>query len=202
MKPDSQRWALFGGTFDPVHEGHLALVQTARERCGLDRIIFIPCARSPFKSTPTVASPEERHSMLCLSLEEKGWQDWAEVSRFEIDRPPPSFSWQTTAHFRCTEPGVGQFCWIVGADQWAQIDRWAEPEKLRDELHFIVVTRKGTQANPRAGWQATFLEFDHPASATEIRQGRGDSDWLPRSVRDFITAHQLYRDARADRQGS
>ena len=198
MNPDPQHLALFGGTFDPVHEGHLALVETAREACRLDRVVFIPCARSPFKADSTLASAEDRYTMLSLALEERRWKDWASVSRFEIDRPPPSFSWQTADHFREAGNGSDELHWIVGADQWAQIDRWAEAERLREGLHFIVVTRQGSEVDPRPGWTATFLEFDHPASATAIREGRGLPEWLPDSVREYLESRNLYAPAPRD----
>ena len=186
-----QRIALFGGTFDPVHNGHLDLVGQAKATCQLDRVVFIPCARSPFKEDATEAGAEERFAMLEMAIAEKGWTDWAGVSRFEIDREPPSYSWRTAHHFRGTYPGA-KLHWIVGGDQWEQLDRWAESEKLRQWLEFIVVTRSGSETRPRPDWRATFLEFDHPASASAIRDGRGDPQWLPVSVADFIGKRTLY----------
>ena len=132
MNPKSQRLALFGGTFDPVHLGHLELAARAKEVAKLDRVFLVPCARSPFKDVGPVASPESRCAMLQLAISEMKWSEWAAVSQFELDRPPPSYSWQTTAHFRESEPPETELFWILGADQWVSIDRWAEPEKLRE----------------------------------------------------------------------
>lgn len=192
MNSDPQRLALFGGTFDPVHLGHLDLVAKAREEAELDRVVLIPCARSPFKAEGPQASPEARVEMLQLALDEREWGPWAEVSRFEIERPPPSYSWQTTAHFRETEPENTELFWILGADQWASLEDWAESDKLRRWLHFLVVARKGSEISERPGWRSTILEFDHPASATAIREGHGDSAWLPASVRKYLGERQLY----------
>ncbi len=187
----SETIALFGGTFDPVHRGHLDLVALARRTVGLDRVVFIPCARSPFKSDTPVAAGEQRCEMLRLALAENDWADWAEVSRFEIDRDPPSWSWRSAAHFRDAFPGA-ELCWILGADQWQRIECWAEPEKLRAWLRFLVVTRRGGKAHPRPGWRADFLEFEHPASSTAIREGHGEPSWLPNSVRRYGEEHGLY----------
>ncbi|MBL9154164.1 MAG: nicotinate (nicotinamide) nucleotide adenylyltransferase [Verrucomicrobiales bacterium] len=189
--PDSQRIALFGGTFDPVHAGHLDLVALARRRCGLDRVSFIPCARSPFKAGAPVASSEQRLAMLALAIADRGWEDWADVSRYEIDRPPPSYSWKTAQHFREKQPG-SRLCWILGGDQWQQIDQWAEPKKLRASLTFIVVTRRGSTVAPRPGWEAEFLEFEHPASATAIRAGRAAPGWLSPGVERYCREQGLY----------
>ncbi|MCB1232427.1 MAG: nicotinate (nicotinamide) nucleotide adenylyltransferase [Verrucomicrobiae bacterium] len=191
MDQNPQRIALFGGTFDPVHNGHLDLAKLAFEKCGLDQIVFIPCARSPFKTESTLATSEQRFQMLELAIADLDFSPNASVSRFEIDREPPSYSWQTAAHFRERCPGSRLF-WILGADQWEQIDRWAEPEKLRTWLDFIVVTRHRSAVHSRHGWNATFLEFEHPASATAIREGHGGDDWLPVSVVDFIRKNRLY----------
>lgn len=191
MKPPDPHLALFGGTFDPVHAGHLDLVALARKSCRLDRVCFIPCARSPFKAGAPLASPAQRLAMLALAIADRGWEDWAGVSRYEIDRPPPSYSWETAEHFRETHP-ESRLSWILGADQWRQIDRWAEPEKLRASLAFIVVTRRGSTAAPRPGWRAEFLEFEHPASATAIRAGRAAPGWLSPGVARYCREQGLY----------
>ncbi len=189
--PATESIALFGGTFDPIHRGHLELAGLAREACGLDRVIFVPCARSPFKESGTVASADQRCEMASLAIADAGAAPWASVSRFEVDRPPPSYSWLTAAHFRECHPGASLH-WIVGGDQWEQLDRWAEAGKLRDWLTFVVVARKGSPLRPRPGWRAAFLEFDHPASATAIREGRGERSWLTDSVVDFCRDAGLY----------
>ncbi|MCB1079924.1 MAG: adenylyltransferase/cytidyltransferase family protein, partial [Verrucomicrobiae bacterium] len=73
MKSSPKRLALFGGTFDPIHNGHLDLALLARNECGLDELLFLPCARSPLKSSAPVASDEQRCQMVSLALAERGW---------------------------------------------------------------------------------------------------------------------------------
>ncbi len=180
------RIALFGGTFDPVHNGHLDLVARAKAECELDRVIFIPCAQSPFKTgRQTKADAEERFLMIGNAIAERGWQDWASASRYEIDRPPPSYSWQTARHFAAENPDA-ELSWILGTDQWDAIDRWSEPDLLRTLLSFIVVTRNGTVVQDRAGWREVSISFEHPASSTAIREGRGDPAWIPDSSRALV----------------
>lgn len=185
---DGSRIAIFGGSFDPVHRGHLAMAATARERLALDRVIFMPCAASPLKSG-TVASGPERLGMLEAAIRETG-SEWATVSDFELHRPAPSYSWETAAHFSATQPGVA-WHWILGTDQWEQIDRWAEPEKLRTQLHFVVFTRAGAVVRDRPGWRYTPVEFAHPASSTAIRRDPGACrDWLTPGVAKL--AREIY----------
>ncbi|MCL4163509.1 UNVERIFIED_CONTAM: hypothetical protein GTU68_011004, partial [Idotea baltica] len=133
-----QSVAILGGSFDPVHLGHLGMAATVMEHTAIDRVIFVPCFVSPFKSG-TVASAEQRLEMLELAVRDSGWK-WASVSRFEIERPDSSYSWETAEHFAGEMPEIDLY-WIVGTDQWEQLDRWAEPEKLRSLLKFIVLTR-------------------------------------------------------------
>ena len=143
----------------------------------------MPCAVSPFKSG-TVASGPQRLGMLEVAIRETGL-DWATVSDFELHRPAPSYSWETAAHFSATQPGVA-WHWILGTDQWGQIDRWAEPEKLRTLLHFIVFTRAGAVVRDRPGWSYTPIEFEHPASSTAIRRDvKACLDWLTPGVAEL-----------------
>lgn len=174
------RIAIFGGSFDPVHCGHLAMAATASERFALDGVIFVPCAVSPFKSGTTASGPQRRE-MLETALTESA-MDWAAVSDFELNRPAPSYSWETARHFSETRPGV-EWHWILGTDQWDQIDRWAEPEILCDLLHFIVFSRAGTVVRERPGWRYSAVAFEHPASSSAIREDFGaQRDWLTPGV--------------------
>lgn len=188
-----KRVAIFGGTFDPIHLGHLEMAQVAREKSELDRVIFMPCLQSPFKGR-AAASGRQRHEMIKLALAGKGFDDWAEVSDFEISQPGPSFSWKTVEHFRELAGSEGtRLNWILGTDQWDQIDRWARADYLRDALHFIVFTRCGSGIRERDGYHYQAIEFSHPASATRIREEvEKCSKWLPGSVYQYIREQDLY----------
>ena len=166
------------------------MAKRARETAGLDRILFMPAAVSPFKKG-TVANARQRREMLAIALRESGF-DWAEVSGFELGRPAPSYSWQTAEHFAGTFPET-QWCWILGTDQWEQIDRWAEPEILRRLLHFLVFTREGESVRDRPGWSHTAIPFTHPASSTAIRADLvGHGEWLPPGVFRYCREEGLY----------
>ncbi len=199
MNGDPERIGLFGGTFDPIHLGHLSMAETAHEAADLDRVIFIPCRRSPFKEAGNEARSRQRLEMIELSLQEEGW-DWASASSYEIDREPPSYSWQTVEHFENQFPGAELF-WILGDDQWAQIDRWTRADYLRDHLTFIVMGRQ-TKGNGnggassytgRPGWRSLRVPFDHPASATEIRDGDYPEEWITRAVAAYVLEQGLYQ---------
>ena len=183
--------AVLGGSFDPVHLGHLGMARTAAEIVELERIVFMPCFVSPFKSE-TVANAEQRIKMLQIAIDETEMQN-AEVSTWEAEQADPSYSWETATHLSELHPEVN-WHWIVGTDQWDAIDRWAEPEKLRDFLHFIVLTRDGDPVVERDGWRYTAVPFQHPASSTKIRENFADNvDWLVPGVADYCRELGLYQ---------
>jgi nicotinate-nucleotide adenylyltransferase len=192
--PDDEplRRGILGGSFDPVHLGHLSMAETVCGEMEFERIVFVPCFVSPFKTgTGTVANTEQRLEMLSIALEESELAR-AEISRFELDRPKPSYSWETAEHFHEVHPGI-EWSWIVGSDQWDKIDRWAEPDRLRETLHFVVLTRDGDEVRAREGWKYTAVRFDHPASSTAIRKDfEGHVDWLTPGVRDYCRSEGLY----------
>lgn len=186
-----RRVALFGGSFDPVHNGHLQVADTAREALDLDLVLFIPCRQSPHKEEGTVASEEDRLEMLSLALEDK---IWAGVSEVEMLLPPPSYSWITAEAMHDIYPDSRLF-WLMGADQWAVIQSWARPRYLAELVEFIVHDRGGA-ARPQPGFRAHFIQGDHPASASAIREGMPESfefGWLDPKVERFIREHGLYR---------
>ncbi len=180
--------ALFGGTFDPIHNGHLALAKRARQEVGLDRVLFIPCRQSPHKSKTPAATVEQRCAMITLATQ---YIEWAELSRIEIDRNCPSYSWQTSLYFARQFPQCELF-WILGTDQWKKIHRWAEPERLRKRLTFIVATRNDDVVEDRPGWRHVALPFEHPSNATSIRSGDSDPDWLASPISKYIKANKIY----------
>ncbi len=178
---------LFGGSFDPVHAGHLHIAAEARRVCRLDRVVFLPAARSPFKvESRGLFTDEQRLELLCLATAD---QPWAEVSELDLTMPPPSWSWRVVSAWKEAHPQDELF-WLMGTDQWEQLHRWAKYEYLVEQLHFIVYARgEGAAAlpQPREGVRSTFIQGHHPASASAIRQALLEGSplpagWLPPAV--------------------
>lgn len=189
---EPRRIALFGGTFDPVHLGHLHLAKAARTALDLDEVRFIPCRISPHKLDTTPTSAEARVAMLQLAT---GGLEWAVVDDLETRREGPSFSWRTAVAMRRKFPGARLF-WIMGVDQWKALLSWAEPEKLAACVEFVVFSR-GEEPAPHDGFVMHALACDHPASATAIREaiaaGRDTGGWLNPAVETYIARHGFYR---------
>lgn len=184
---------IFGGSFDPVHLGHMQVAKVARKVAGLDEVCFMPCWVSPFKER-TFASGEDRVAMLNLAIEDAEVGQWASASDFEISRHERSYSWQTVEHL-CSTAEDTIWYWILGTDQWSEIHNWAEPEKLRTQLSFIVVTRGGDKVVERSNWCYQTAELDHEASSTKIREDfdQYSAQFLPDSVRKYCLRKKLYQ---------
>ena len=134
-----ERIGLFGGSFDPVHYGHLLVAQAAWEELRLSRIFFIPAAQSPFKPESNPAAPSQRLRLLRLAL--------AGESRYEIDeqelkRGNVSYSIQTVRAYASRFPQSELF-YVIGADHIAQLPKWRSAEELADLAQFVVIPRPG-----------------------------------------------------------
>jgi nicotinate-nucleotide adenylyltransferase len=186
-----RRIALFGGTFDPIHRGHLEIASRAREAMALDEVRFLPCRTSPHKVGVASAPAEDRLEMVRLATRRL---PWATVDDFDLINPPPSYSYLTAEEMTRRFPGARLF-WIMGADQWRALPIWKHPDRLAELVEFIVFSRDGAPG-PHPGWRMHHLPGTHPASATAIRRelaAGGSADlWLTPEVADFIRGRRLY----------
>ena len=131
------RIGLFGGTFNPIHVGHLTIAEEARIAGALDRVIFIPSGHSYFKDSRHIASREDRLAMTRLAC-----GDIYEVSDMEIRRDGPSYTADTCRAFREMYPD-DELALILGADSLMEIDRWHEPRAIFDTVRLLAFTRGG-----------------------------------------------------------
>jgi nicotinate-nucleotide adenylyltransferase len=187
------RLGIFGGTFDPVHTGHLLLARDALEQARLDAVLFVPCAQSPLKKDRPHVSNAHRLAMLRLALkgEQRFW-----LSRCELDRKGPSYSVDTAAEIAAAFPRAALF-WLLGADQFATLPRWHRPAELARRVTFLLFERGG---KPVRGVKAKVLVLPRPRrvdiSATEIRdrvKSRLPIDCLvPALVAAYIQRRRLY----------
>lgn len=198
------RVGLFGGSFDPVHRAHVAVAREAVRQADLDRLIFLPAARSPLKSHGPEASGEARLEMLRAAVR---MESWALVCDWELRQPGPSYSWQTVEHFR-KEFGAGtELFWLMGADQWVDLERWRRWEFLAAEVTFLVFSRDGVRPEPRNGVRSLFLEGAFDGSSTRVRRSRavGSGEWkalLDDDVAEIVVKENLYSPVQSSQDGS
>jgi len=133
------KFGLFGGSFDPVHLGHLLVARAAREEAGLERVFFILAAQSPFKPEARPAPPEARLRLLRLAL---AGETAIEVDEQEIRRGAPSYSIDTVRDYVRRFPDAELF-YLIGADQTAQLRLWREAGELARLVQFLVIPRPG-----------------------------------------------------------
>jgi len=191
---ERKRIAMFGGTFDPVHLGHVHMARLAKEAADLDEVRFMPCRISPHKIGRATAPAEDRVEMLRLAT--KGLP-WAKVEDYELTGPEPSYSYLTAEALSAREPDAEWF-WLMGGDQWEALPRWKHPERLAAVVNFLVLARGGETPQPREGFRMQVVPGDHPASATAIRAGiqedRVIRAWVDPLVAECIEKRRIYRD--------
>lgn len=184
--------ALFGGTFDPVHLGHIHLARLAKNALQLDEVRFLPCRISPHKTDSRPTAGEDRSEMLRLAT---AGMPWAVVDDYELHQSGPSFSYETAEAIAGRFPGCRLF-WIMGGDQWESLPDWRHPERLAGCVEFIVLAR-GESIQARDGYRLHVVQGQHPASATDIREaifkGQTSHPWLDEQVAAWIFKKRIYQ---------
>jgi len=181
---------IYGGTFDPIHHGHLILGRQACEQIGLDQLIFVLAALSPFKKAAR-ASGAARLSMLQAAIQ---GQDGFTVDDCELKRPPPSYSIDTVLQIREREQKSELF-WLIGADNVTGLDKWHRFEELKKLVQFVVLDRACSGEKQLC----PVIQRNIDISATEIRNrvasGRSIRYLVPRAVEEIIRCENLYRES-------
>ncbi len=186
---------IFGGTFDPIHHGHLITAQSVREIRDLDKIIFIPSFISPHKADVNSASPEHRMNMLKLAAEEV---DFFEVSDYEIRKEGISYTIDTLKEFR---KKYDELEFIIGYDNIFKFHTWKNPDEIMKITKILVLKRKSSLPPPHEDKyvkSALFVETRGiEISATDIRekvmQGMPIHYLVPEKVKEYIYNFNLYK---------
>ncbi len=196
---------IFGGSFDPIHYGHLVLAENVREGAGLDKIIIMPAFESPFKIGRSGAGTEHRMNMVELAVERN---DFIKTSSYEIDKGRISYTADTLDEIREMYYPDDELCFITGTDSMLGIEKWKDRDKLLKEYSFAVGTRPGYKDEElysyaehlRSAYGTKIYIINIPKvdiSSTNIRirrmEGRSIKYLLPDKVEDYIIEHGLYK---------
>jgi nicotinate-nucleotide adenylyltransferase len=198
--------AVMGGTFDPIHFGHLAVAEEAREVLGTERTIFIPAGLPPHKPDAVATAAEDRLAMVELAI---AGNDAFEASRIEVDRPGPSYTLDTVLALAAEERAAGRepdLTVILSAESFHGLPAWREPERLLAAARIAVTPRDGFEMTGPAwvkerfpGLEARVTFLDAPRirlSASELREriasGRSIRYLVPDAVIRYIGDHGLY----------
>ncbi len=186
---------IFGGTFDPVHRGHLQLAQNARAQFLLDKVIFVPAYYPPHKQELlSLTSAEDRYEMVRLAIE---GEPFLEISDCEIMRRGVSYTFDTLLEFEKKYPN-GTFFLILGKDAFEGIDTWHRAAELKKRIRFLVAKRGTCEVRVPEGARVEWIQMPLcPISASGIREaikhGRNVDDHVSSKVLQYIHAHALYR---------
>ena len=200
--------ALMGGTFDPIHFGHLISARCVHEALALDELVFIPSAHPPHKGHTPVSDVARRLAMVRLAIEGEAGLSCDDC---ETRRAGPSYTYDTVMEFRRRLGTRARICWIIGADSFAELESWYRIGDLVDACDIITVCRPGWDASGLPRLAAT-LNTEQIAklergvvqtpridiSATDIRRRVSGNmpirDLVPEAVCRYIEGHRLYRD--------
>jgi nicotinate-nucleotide adenylyltransferase len=185
----SKKIGVYGGTFDPIHHGHLILARETRERLKLDMIIFVPAAVSPFKNKPSAAAADRLAMVEAAVAGESGFT----VDPLELNRRPPSYTIDTMETIRAREPDAELF-YLVGQDNVAGLSKWHRFSDLQDLVRFVVLDRSGIKSDH----SHLVVHRNIDISATDIRKrvasGRSIRYLVPSAVAEIIRSRRLYQE--------
>lgn len=193
---------IMGGTFDPVHYGHLIIAEESRIEFSLDKVIFVTAGDPPHKKDYLVSDARHRREMTLMAIASN---PFFECSDIEMERRGPSYTVDTIERFRQTLGSEANLYFITGADAILEILTWHEPHRLRSMCKFIAATRPGyrledlKQRLPAEFMdQITFLEMPgvHISSTDlreRVRSGKSIKYMVPENVENYIYTNDLYR---------
>ena len=190
--------ALFGGSFDPIHNGHLFVIEELLSSARFEKFIVIP-AGNPWQKS-VAASAAHRLAMVEIALKDymSKYRE-LEISKFEIDDLRPSYAFQSIDYFTMQNPG-DNLVWIIGSDAFAKIDQWKEIEQVAKSLKFLVITRPGEKLeSAKAAKSITFSQIEINAldiSSTKVRNLIKASEpfdsLVPAGVAAYIKSQGIY----------
>lgn len=196
---------IIGGTYDPIHNGHLILAEQARDEAGLDQVIFIPAKTSPFKVDQKAASGKDRMKMLELAIE---GNPFFSVSDFELKGPDVSYTINTLQEFKKRWKGDGRIHFICGTDAFLSMERWSRADEILKEFSLIVGARPRYKDKARdlmieelhktygtSVQKVRMPKIDISSSDIKERIGTGRSIryLVPDKVEEWIREEGLYR---------
>jgi nicotinate-nucleotide adenylyltransferase len=191
---------ILGGTFDPVHTGHLIVAQDVLSALSLDRVMLIPASTPPHKSERELTPPEHRMRMVDLALH--GNQDLVS-SDIEIARKGVSYTVDTLRELRGNGPADHEYYFVVGSDNLAELGTWKEPEELARRCTLVVIPRPGfADVRPPKGLavnvvnvKVTAVDISSKDIRERVRTGKPIRYLVPETVEEYIRKEKLYHGA-------
>ncbi len=199
--PNAKRLGVMGGTFDPIHYGHLVTAEAALSEFHLDEVVFVPTGQPWMKGDRDVAAPEDRYLMTVIATSSN---PRFSVSRIEIERDGPTYTVETLQELRRQSDGGVDLFFITGADAILEIFQWKEPDEVLSLAHFIAATRPGydvarfereapTRHPNISVMSVPALAISSSDIRRRVRESRPIRYLVPEGVQTYIEKSQLYR---------
>ena len=197
---------LFGGTFDPIHHGHLIVSRWAAEQLGVARVVLIPSAAPPHKIGNRISAARDRLHMAQLAVE---GDDLFEVSDCELQREGPSYSMDTIRHFRSLHGAETELYWLIGADSLPDLPNWYAIQQLATECTIVTAARSGWESDEFSRLEAVLepnqisrirqhilttpkIEMSSTTIRSRVGQGQSIRSLVPTKVAEYIHQHNIY----------
>jgi len=185
---------LFGGSFDPIHSGHLAVAEQVLENNLCDKIWFIPCYKNPLKKEPT--KTEHRKKMIEIAIKKK---ENFELNEIELNKKETNYTLETVKELKKEFP-EHKFCFIIAAKALDDFHKWKNPEELLKEIEFIIVSVENAlelpleiqEVNPKKLKPTKHSDVSSTVIRKRIKEGKSVSGLLPEKVFDYIKKNHLY----------
>lgn len=188
-----KRIGILGGTFNPLHIGHVLIAQTVFEKLGLDEVIFVPCNLPPHKSGKNVIACKDRFRMVQLAIEDF---EKFRVSDYEIKQGGKSYTHTTIKYFKDVYPAQTKFYFVMGEDHLSSLHKWKKIDDLLKMVKFVVVSRPGKKTQHPDIKVRSIVMPEMNVSSTYIRQrihsGKSIKYLVPEKVYQYIKKHNLY----------
>ena len=179
------RTGIFGGSFNPIHNGHISLARQLREKAGLDEVWLLVSPQNPLKAQADLLDDQIRMEMARLAVE---GETGIVASDYEMHLPKPSYTWNTLEALKRDYPDR-EFVLMIGGDNWALFDKWYRADDIRNEFKIIVYPRRGSEGGIEG---LDLIDISSTDIRERIKAGKRISHLVPKAVADFITKHKLY----------
>ena len=174
------RVGLFGGSFNPIHNGHISLALQLKEQAGLDEVWLMVSPQNPLKQSTDLLDDEQRLQMARLAVENV---DGIVVSDYEMHLPKPSYTWNTLEALKRDYPN-NEFVLMIGGDNWQLFDKWYRADDIKANYEIAVYTRTPGDVG--------YMDISSTDIRRRIREGRGIRRLVPKAVADYIKEKRLY----------
>ena len=179
------RTGIFGGSFNPIHKGHISLARQLRQKAGLDEVWLMVSPQNPLKASADLLDDEIRMQMARLAVE---GEEGIIASDYEMHLPKPSYTWNTLQALNKDYPDR-EFVLMIGGDNWQLFDKWYHADDIRKNYQIIVYPRRGFEGGIDG---LDLIDISSTNIRERIKAGKGIKRLVPKAVADYITINKLY----------